>query len=134
MDNHGEIMIVDDTPVNLQLLAGLLEDEGYSVRPTRVPEMAVESALANPPDLILLDIKMPGMDGFEVCQKLKQHKQTADVPVIFISALQETQDRSRGFEVGGVDFITKPILREEVLARVSDQIELYQMRNKDKVL
>ena len=132
MDNRSEILVVDDTPANLQLLVGLLQAEGFIVRPTRVPEMAIESALAKPPDLILLDIKMPGMDGFEVCQKLKQHKQTACVPVIFISALQENQDRARGFEVGGVDFITKPILREEVLARVYDQLELYQIRQSQK--
>tara|TARA_R110000782_G_scaffold36500_3_gene86704 strand:- start:7784 stop:8722 length:939 start_codon:yes stop_codon:yes gene_type:complete len=127
MVNRGEVMIVDDTPANLQLLAGLLEDEGYMVRPTRVPEMAIESALANPPNLILLDIMMPGMDGFEVCRQLKQNENTANVPIIFITALQETQDRLRGFEVGGVDFITKPIRRGDVLARVSAQLVLYQM-------
>ena len=97
------------------------------VRPTRVPEMAIESALANPPNLILLDIMMPGMDGFEVCRQLKQNENTANVPIIFITALQETQDRLRGFEVGGVDFITKPIRRGDVLARVSAQLVLYQM-------
>ncbi len=127
MSNRGEVMIVDDTPANLQLLAGLLEDEGYMVRPTRVPEMAIESALANPPNLILLDIMMPGMDGFEVCRQLKQNENTADVPIIFITALQETQDRLRGFEVGAVDFITKPIRRGDVLARVAAQLVLYQM-------
>jgi len=97
------------------------------VRPTRVPEMAIESALANPPNLILLDIMMPGMDGFEVCRQLKQNENTADVPIIFITALQETQDRLRGFEVGAVDFITKPIRRGDVLARVAAQLVLYQM-------
>ncbi len=127
MVNRGEVMIVDDTPANLQLLAGLLEDEGYMVRPTRVPEMAIESAVANPPNLILLDIMMPGMDGFEVCRQLKQNENTADIPIIFITALQETQDRLRGFEVGGVDFITKPIRRGDVLARVSAQLVLHQM-------
>ena len=132
MINRGEVMIVDDTPANLQLLAGLLEDEGYMVRPTRVPEMAIESALANPPNLILLDIMMPGMDGFEVCRQLKQNENTANVPIIFITALQETQDRLRGFEVGGVDFITKPIRRGDVLARVSAQLVLYQMSESRK--
>ena len=130
--NRGEILIVDDISANLQLLVNLLEDEGYTVRPTRSPEMAIESALANPPDLILLDIKMPGMDGFEVCQKLKQVKRTAGVPVIFITALHDIVDRLRGFEVGGVDFITKPILREDVLARVSAQLVLFQTREKHK--
>jgi len=127
MSNRGEVMIVDDTPANLQLLAGILEDEGYMVRPTRVPEMAIESALANPPNLILLDVMMPGMDGFEVCRQLKQNEHTVNVPIIFITALQGAQDRLRGFEVGGVDFITKPIRRGDVLARVSAQLVLYQM-------
>lgn len=132
MGNRGEVMIVDDTPANLQLLAGLLEDEGYMVRPTRAPEMAIESALANPPNLILLDIMMPGMDGFEVCRKLKENENTANIPIIFITALQGTQDRLRGFEVGGVDFITKPIRRGDVLARVSAQLVLYQVSESRK--
>ena len=125
---NDEILVVDDTLANLHLLTDLLNDEGYTVRPTRAPEMAIESALANPPDLILLDIKMPGMNGFEVCEKLKKHKQTADVPIIFISALQDIQDRQRGFEVGGADFISKPVLREEVLARVSTHLEINKNR------
>lgn len=128
MSNHGEILIVDDTLANLQLLTDLLKEEGYMVRPTRSPEMAIESALSNPPDLILLDIMMPEMDGFEVCQKLKQEMNTSTIPIIFITALQDMRDRLRGFEVGGVDFITKPIRREDVLTRVSAQLVLYQMR------
>ena len=130
MTNRGEILVVDDTPANLQLLTGLLEDEGYMVRPTRAPEMAIESALRNPPDLILLDIMMPGLDGFEVCQRLKKNDTTSNIPIIFITALQELHDRLKGFEVGGVDFITKPIRREDVLARVSAQLVLYQMRER----
>lgn len=128
LNQQNEIMVVDDTLANLHLLAELLEDEGYIVRPTRAPKMAIESALANPPDLILLDIKMPDIDGFEVCKTLKQNKQTEQVPIIFISALQETRDRQRGFEVGGADFISKPVLREEVLARVYAQLKLHQDR------
>ena len=127
MTHRGEVMIVDDTPANLQLLAGLLEDEGYMVRPTRAPQMAIESAQADPPNLILLDIMMPDMDGFEVCRQLKKNENTANIPIIFITALQETEDRLRGFELGGVDFITKPIRRADVLARVSAQLVLYQM-------
>ena len=127
MTHRGEVMIVDDTPANLQLLAGILEDEGYMVRPTRAPQMAIESAQADPPNLILLDIMMPDMDGFEVCRQLKKNQNTANIPIIFITALQETEDRLRGFELGGVDFITKPIRRADVLARVSAQLVLYQM-------
>lgn len=130
MDNRGDILVVDDTLANLQLLSDLLKAEGYMVRASRLPKIALESALAAPPDLILLDIKMPDMDGFEVCQKLKEDERTAGVPVIFISALQEVSDRIRGFEVGGVDFITKPIQHTEVLARVSAHLELYQTRER----
>ena len=129
MNTQYEILVVDDTLANLHLLTDLLKDEGYMVRPTRTPKMAIESALTNPPDLILLDIKMPDMDGFEVCQKLKQCKQTTEIPIIFISALQDTKDRQRGFEVGGADFIGKPVLREEVLARVAAQLELKHVRD-----
>ena len=127
MTHRGEVMIGDDTPADLQLLAGILEDEGYMVRPTRAPQMAIESAQADPPNLILLDIMMPDMDGFEVCRQLKKNQNTANIPIIFITALQETEDRLRGFELGGVDFITKPIRRADVLARVSAQLVLYQM-------
>jgi two-component system, sensor histidine kinase and response regulator len=128
MDQLGEIMVVDDTSDSLRLMTDLLTAEGYKVRPTPDPQLALDSAFANPPDLILLDVKMPGMDGFEACQRLKQNESTSNVPVIFVSALQDMEDRVRGFEVGGLDFITKPIHREEVLARVSAQLELFRVR------
>ena len=128
MNGLGEILIVDDTPESLKVLAEMLISEGYRVRPTQEPELAIKSALTNPPDLILLDVKMPGMDGFEVCERLKQDERTQNIPIIFISALQELKDRVKGFQVGGVDFITKPIQREEVLARVSTHLDLFQMR------
>ncbi len=124
-----DILIVDDETANLKLLAELLTQQGYQVRPTESPQLAIDSALRQPPSLILLDVKMPGMDGFEVCRRLKQDARTRDIPVIFISALQSTDDKVRGFEVGGVDFITKPIQEEEVLARVRTQMELRQMRH-----
>lgn len=129
MNPRNEILIVDDTAENLKLLADTLIAEGYKVRPTQDPLLAIESARAMPPDLILLDIRMPGMDGFEACEKLKQDERTAEVPIIFVSALQDTDDRVQGFQVGGVDFITKPIQREEVLARVQVQLELLSARN-----
>jgi PleD family two-component response regulator len=128
MDNFREILIVDDTLESLRLLADILISEGYRVRQTQEPELALASALSNPPALILLDIKMPGMSGFEVCQRLKQNESTAKVPIIFISALQDTDDRVRSFQVGGADFIAKPIQREEVLARVLVQFELIASR------
>ncbi len=128
VENSGEIMVVDDTLENLRLLTDMLSSEGYKVRPTQEPVLALDSALASPPDLLLLDVKMPDIDGYELCRRLKQDKRTAEVPVIFVSALQELHDRVRGFEVGGVDFISKPIQREEVLARVKNHLQLRRMQ------
>jgi len=112
----NDILIVDDEMPNLKLLSELLGREGYQVRPANNPQLAIDSALAQPPKLILLDVKMPQMDGFEVCERLKQDERTRDIPIIFISALQDVEDRVRGFNVGGVDFITKPFYDSEVLA------------------
>ncbi len=121
----SEILIVDDEVPNLQLLTQVLGDAGYtSLRSARKPQLAIESALTQPPTLILLDVRMPEMDGFEVCRRLKQEPQTREVPIIFVSALQNVEDRVRGFEVGGVDFIAKPFQAPEVLARVKIQLEL----------
>jgi len=122
-------MVVDDTPDNLRLFSDLLVAEGYKVRPTPDAQLAIKSAFANPPDLILLDVKMPVINGFDVCKRLKQDERTENIPVIFISALQDTEDRVKGFECGGVDFITKPVQREEVIARVSSQLELFRARS-----
>jgi len=95
-----DILIVDDEIPNLQLLSELLAKAGYRVRPTEKPQQAIDSALAKPPALILLDVRMPEMDGFEVCRHLKQHEQTRDIPIIFVSALQDLRDKVRGFEAG----------------------------------
>lgn len=124
-----DILIVDDEIVNLKLLAELLTRQGYQVRPTESPQLAIDSALSQPPSLVLLDVKMPGMDGFEVCGHLKRDARTRDIPVIFISALDSVEDKVRGFAAGGVDFITKPIQEEEVLARVRTHMELNHMRH-----
>lgn len=123
-----DILIVDDEVANLKLLSQILSQHGYQVRPAERPQLAIDSAINQPPALILLDVKMPGMDGFEVCRRLRQDKRTHDVPVIFISALHETKDKVRGFEVGGMDFITKPFQEEEVLVRVRTHIELRNMQ------
>ena len=108
---NRDILIVDDEIANLKLLAQLLDQQGYKVRPLNKPQLAIDSAIAQPPALILLDVRMPEMDGFEVCRRLKQDERTRDVPVIFISALQDVQDKVRGFNVGGVDFISKHSVR-----------------------
>ncbi len=124
----GDILIVDDETANLKLLKELLSREGYLVRPADRPQLAIKSALAQPPALILLDVRMPDMDGFEVCMRIKQEERTRDIPVIFISALQDVSDKIRGFEAGGVDYITKPFQEEEVLSRVRTHMDLRSMQ------
>ena len=124
----GNILIVDDTPENLRLLKELLNASGLKVRPANSGELALKSAFRTPPDLILLDIRMPGLDGYEVCRRLKAEPKTKDIPVIFISAMGELRDRIQGFELGAVDFISKPFEREEVMVRVRTHLELHQMR------
>ncbi|MDZ8239446.1 MAG: response regulator [Nostoc sp. ChiQUE01a] len=126
--SKGDILIVDDKPDNLRLLSGLLSDRGYDVRAVMSGSAALMGAKAQPPDLILLDINMPGMDGYNVCQHLKANPFTQDIPVIFISALNEVLDKVKAFEVGGVDYITKPFQEEEVFARIQTQLSLRQMQ------
>lgn len=118
------VLIVDDTADNLRLLAQMLAEGGYDVRAATSGERALELAAADPPDLVLLDIRMPEMDGFEVCRQLKASHKTQHIPVVFISALNEVQDKLRGFEVGGVDYVTKPFQVEEVLARARTHLAL----------
>ena len=101
------ILIVDDTPANLRLLAQMLTDHGYHARPVLNGPQALAAAQIMPPDLILLDIRMPDMDGYAVCRQLKTDERTCDIPVLFISALSETEDKVRAFTAGGVDYITK---------------------------
>ena len=124
----ADILVVDDTVDSLRLLTDILTRSGYQVRPAERPQLALESALAHPPQLILLDVRMPEMSGFEVCHRLKQDARTSGIPVVFVSALQDVEDRVRGFEVGGVDFVTKPFEESEVLARVNTQLQLRSMQ------
>ena len=104
----GGILIVDDIPANLRLLKDLLVNQGFRVRPAASGELALKSAFCTPPELILLDVRMPNMDGYEVCRRLKAASATRDIPVIFISAMGDLQDRLLGFGLGAVDYITKP--------------------------
>ncbi len=120
-----DILVVDDTVENLRLLATLLTDAGYRVRKAINGTIALKAIEGAKPDLILLDISMPGLDGYEVCRRLKRHKETAQIPVIFISALDEVLDKVKAFEVGGVDYITKPIEIQEVLVRVKTHLTIY---------
>jgi signal transduction histidine kinase len=119
-----DILIVDDTPANLRLLSQLLTERGYRVRAALNGPRAIEAAQAQVPDLILLDIMMPEMDGYAVCERLKAQPRTRDVPVIFLSALGEADDKVRAFAVGGVDYVTKPFEPREVMARVQTHLTL----------
>lgn len=122
------ILIVDDNPANLQLLYGMLKKSGYLVRPVPNGTLALEAAAKTPPDLILLDINMPGVDGYEVCRRLKADERLKDVPVIFISAHNETPDKLKAFSVGGVDYVTKPFHFEEVEARVATHLKIREQK------
>ncbi|HSF75009.1 MAG TPA: diguanylate cyclase [Microcoleus sp.] len=122
------ILIVDDTPDNLRLLAKILESQGYIVRKALNGRMALQGVHRDPPSLILLDINMPEMNGYEVCQKLKASEASAQIPVIFISALERLENKVRAFELGGVDYITKPFQEQEVLMRVKNQLLIQQQR------
>lgn len=122
------ILAVDDTPASLRLLTDILSAEGYQVRSAINGELALSAAAMLPPQLVLLDVTMPVMSGFEVCQRLKQDPKLKDVPVIFVSALSEMPDKLKGFDIGGVDYVTKPFQREELLARVRTHLELHHLR------
>ena len=132
---QGNIMIVDDTPANLTLLSGMLKEKGHKVRPVPSGRLALKAVEKDPPDLILLDINMPEMNGFEVCERLKKEAKFRDIPVIFISALTETLDKVKAFNCGGVDYVTKPFQFEEVEARVEAHLDLrrYQKALEDLV-
>ena len=123
----GNILIVDDTLESLQLLSNTLSEQGYKVRGAAKGKMAIRTARSFPPELILLDIKMPEMNGYEVCEQLKADAQTRDIPVIFISALDEVIDKVKAFKIGGVDYITKPFQVEEVLARIDHQLMIQRL-------
>ncbi|WP_437675401.1 response regulator [Sorangium sp. So ce131] len=127
-ERPAEILIVDDMPANLSLLTSMLTAQGYEVRAAISGAMALMSAAASPPDLILLDVSMPHMDGYEVCRRLKADARTADTPVIFLSAMTGIGDKVTAFEAGGVDYVTKPFELREVLARVGTQLLLHRQR------
>ena len=124
--NTPNILIVDDVPANLLILGTILKREGYKVRPVPNGPLALLAAEKEEPDLILLDIMMPEMDGFEVCRRLKESLKLADIPVIFISALNDSTDIVKALASGGVDYISKPFKVEEVLARVRTHLQLHQ--------
>jgi len=123
----ASILIVDDTPANLLLLVRMLTERGYQARPVRSGKLALEAARAEPPDLILLDITMPEMNGYQLCEQLKADNALKEIPVIFISALNETIDKVKAFRLGAVDYVTKPFQFEEVYARVQTHLQLRRL-------
>ena len=127
-NQKGDILIIDDMPNNLKFLSNLLSEHHYKVRSVTSGAMGLKVAEGARPDLILLDIKMPEMDGYEVCRRLKANSATQDIPVIFLSALGEALDKVQAFQTGGVDYITKPFYVEEVIARIETQLQLRRTR------
>src|SRR5690348_8448666 len=124
----ASILVVDDTPANLQVLAGMLKDRGYKVRPAPSGKLALAAAQRDPPDLILLDINMPDMNGYQVCEALKADEKLRGIPIIFISALTEPLDKVKAFAIGGVDYLTKPFQMEELHARVETHLKLRRLQ------
>ena len=134
----SDILVVDDTIENLEFLMSTRRGQGYKVRTATSGEFALRAARSVPPDLILLDVKMPDVDGYEVCRRLKEQPETKNVPVIFLSVASDVQDKVRAFQAGGVDYITKPIQPEEVIVRVETHLKLHAMeralRNSERQL
>lgn len=136
--NHAEILVIDDNVVNVRLLSDILSGMGYDVRKALSGKAAIDSIYSCLPDLILLDIRMPEMDGYEVCKVLKNDPKTCDIPVIFISASDDTWDKVKAFQLGGADYITKPFKNAEVLARVKNHLQIRSLQqqlieNNDKL-
>ena len=124
MTETAQILIVDDNPHNLKMVSKLLENKGYQILLASSGPEALKIVSEKQVDIILLDIMMPDMNGFEVCEQLKQNDATKEIPVIFLTAKNETDDIVKGFQMGGVDYITKPFQKEELLARVNNHIKL----------
>jgi len=125
---RDRIMVVDDTPENLKLLSSLLKDNGYKVYALPRGDLALQAASRNPPDLILMDINMPGLNGYDTCRMMKKDPLLKDIPIIFISALNQTIDKVEAFKAGGVDYITKPFYFEEIQVRLTTHLRLRKMQ------
>ncbi|MGL5793447.1 MAG: response regulator [Waterburya sp.] len=129
----NNILVVDDTPQNLHLLVDILTKYDYKVRPVPNGKLAISAAEINPPDLILLDIMMPDLDGYQVCKQLKSNPKTRDIPIIFISAINESVDKVKAFAIGASDYITKPFQMHEVLIRVKHQLAVVNLKKQLKI-
>ncbi|MDJ0696342.1 MAG: response regulator [Mastigocoleus sp. MO_167.B18] len=131
-DYQGDILIIDDEPNNLDVLSTSLECYGYQVRQAVTADIALKTIKLKAPDLILLDVIMPKVDGYELCKQLKSNPNTKEIPIIFLSALSQEHDKGKGFELGAVDFISKPFHLEEILARINHQLTIRKLETKLK--
>ena len=131
-DYQGDILIIDDEPNNLDVLSTSLECYGYRVRQAVNAEIALKTIRLQVPDLILLDVIMPKVDGYELCKQLKSNPDTQEIPIIFLSALSQEHEKGKGFELGAVDFISKPFHLEEILARINHQLTIRKLEVKLK--
>ncbi|MEA5509624.1 response regulator [Crocosphaera sp. UHCC 0190] len=129
---QAKILIIDDNPSNLKLLTKILVEQNYRVRIAPSAKLGINSVMAEAPDLILLDIKMPDMDGYNICQQFKANEQTRDIPIIFVSGLEDVMDKVKAFKMGGVDYIVKPFATEEVIARVENQLQIIKKLQENK--
>jgi DNA-binding response OmpR family regulator len=127
------ILVVDDNPANLGLLFDLLDEAGFEVLVSQSGESAINRAKTTRPDIILLDVMMPGIDGFETCRRLKANVTTQDIPIIFMTAVTETDEKVKGFDLGAVDYVTKPVQSKEVLARVNTHLAIQRLQRDLKV-
>jgi PleD family two-component response regulator len=127
-ETPNTVLIVDDTPDNLSVLSECLEETGMEIMAALNGEQALSLVEVMRPDIILLDVMMPGMDGFETCERLKQNSETENIPVIFVTALMDTESKVKSFSAGAVDYICKPIQKAEVLARVYTHLSISEMR------
>ncbi|MDM8526605.1 response regulator [Anaerolineales bacterium HSG24] len=128
--NRGQVLIVDDNPTNLDVLFDYLDDAGYSVLVAEDGADALEQIKYSQPDIVLLDIMMPGIDGYETCRRLKADSRTKDIPIIFVTALSETEDKIKGFQSGAVDYVTKPFHQEEVMARINTHLTIRRLQRR----
>lgn len=131
---NNKILIVDDTPINIQMAMNILKDQGYKMFYAKSGEMALKLVFENNFDLILLDIMMPEMNGFEVCNKVKNNEKTKNIPIIFLSGKDSTQDIEQAYEVGGIDYIVKPFITIELITKVNSYVRLKQLEDKFEIL
>ncbi|MGB6300273.1 MAG: response regulator, partial [Rivularia sp. (in: cyanobacteria)] len=132
MSQDIKILIVDDRPENLHFLSDILTNQGYKVQRAIAGSLAINAAVASPPNLILLDVVMPDMDGYAVCRHLKNNQITWDIPIIFLSVIDEVSEKVKALKLGAFDYIIKPLQSEEVLARVENQLTIQQLQTKLK--